>query len=128
MNEGKKLNELCKIVQDPSCWFFVALSKKRQYILIALSVRPSRKHNVGYDFAINSYIFINLSNYIACCAKFFRTRSHLIEWFPFCTCFWHHIAYDSTFVMPISLAKLTFDEVMPLFVLGFLVWQNQNAT
>jgi hypothetical protein len=38
---------------------------QRQYIEIALSVRPSQKLNIGYNFAISSYFFIKLANYIA---------------------------------------------------------------
>jgi hypothetical protein len=44
--------------------FCVGLLKKWRYIGTALSVRPSRKINVGYNFAISKYFFMKLSNYI----------------------------------------------------------------
>jgi hypothetical protein len=52
-----------------------------------------RNPNVGYNFAISKYFFIKLSNYIS---------------------------YDNTVViMPNLYVNVTFDRVMPLFVLGF---------
>jgi len=54
---------ICHLNLKPN--FYVAVLKERWYIGIALSVCPSRKRNIAYNFAISSYFFIKLSIYIA---------------------------------------------------------------